>query len=218
MNRRRPASMESIETIVRVATLVAAASFLTVAVVPVPVRASCAGTLSVTQEPLTAPTAITDAVARAESVFRGRVLRREDTRRTPSFYEEKVTFAVETVWKGPAERELFVLTNECRNPKTLFATDGTYIVYMGRFGNDTGAMNHSKRVTGPAEEDAVLGPGTAPSPPHDAITPASPEHRELPSRPQTAPRQGGEASAPLILLVAGGIACIALMIVRVARQ
>ena len=181
-----------------------------------------------TRPPPTVTPTIAQAAAQAEVVFRGHPIRHEDASYkfidAPAF---RTTFAVETLWKGPATPEITVLTFDCGPNANPFATDGTYIVYASKGPN--GELVPLTGVSRPAsasdQEDAVLGPGAipptgvsgAPPPTASAVTPVlSPSTGTATGSVGDGTRRGQGSRVP-ILLIAAAIVAIGGLIVAVMR-
>jgi len=152
----------------RAAALVVLVVTFLVGTPPVPVGACVPAATpapGATRPPPASTPTIAQAAAQSTVIFRGHPIRHEDASYkvidSPAF---RTTFAVETLWKGPAIPEITVLTFDCGPNANPFATPGTYIVYASKGLN--GELVPLAGVSRPAaasdREDTVLGSGTIP--------------------------------------------------------
>lgn len=134
---------------------------------PPSVTACSIATPGTSLPPAPTPT-VQQAFAQADMVFRGELLRWEDVSyQVAGGAAARVTFSVTTLWKGSPATSVAVVAfgNNCTQQSGIFGPYGAYIVYAKQetFPNGTNglaALDGSKYVLGPVEEDRVLGPGT----------------------------------------------------------
>ncbi|MHB8644477.1 MAG: hypothetical protein ACYDAR_01660 [Thermomicrobiales bacterium] len=158
--RITPSVSRTAALVVLVVTILAGSPTPVIACVPAPSPAPGA-----TRPLPTATPTIAQAAAQAEVVFRGHPIRREDASyKVIDSPATRTTFAIDTLWKGPATPEVTVLTYSCSGDSNPFAASGMYIVYAskGRNGELVPLAGVSRPASASDQEDAVLGPGAIP--------------------------------------------------------
>lgn len=154
-----------------------------------------------TRPPPTATPTISQAAAQAEVVFRGHPIRHEDASyKLIDSPATRTTFAIDTLWKGPATPEVTVLTYSCGGDSDPFRAPGMYIVYAstGLNGELVPLAGVSRPASASDQEDAVLGPGAIPP----TVVPGA-TRPPLTATPAPPPTRFGPFPTPVAATAAG---------------
>lgn len=117
------------------------------------------------------PAAVKEELERKTAVFSGKVLRVEQPTAKPvmsSMDPVKITFQVNTVWKGQvkAEETVYTAMSSASCGYDKFAVQKEYIVFAGGTPEhlETNICTRTKSLASAGEELAILGTGSAPIP------------------------------------------------------